>query len=986
MNLKLYTLFVFTLLSSFSLFSQDKIIQSKELKVTVDTSFPLIKNYSFKGETNSLLGNIAAKKEIAINNHLFTPKTTSKVTGNSITYQMEFDSIDVIIETKIEVIENVVDFKITKINEIGDFKVNYISIPDHQLLTVSSQDKRASFAGSRMFTAIDGSKGDVYQRITKKTKLDSVPQGFLYAIVSNQKVAASIWSNAVQENNDDKRILKNTFQKNGTKYTSLYSGYWTYRARRINTPSELPHVKLVFTKDVNNDRTIDWQDGAIAHRKIMNNPYGTERVKEWVVYRIPMNFASQATNPFSMSLDETKRIFLNTDGLGQFVILKGYGGEGHDSNHPDYGYIGKRQGGAKELNLICDQSDAYNADIGVHINGTESYPEARMFSEDLVAKNRPGWNWLDASYYIDKRNDAIDNKRYKRLKSLKTQVPNLDFIYLDVWYNRGSWDSRKVASEINSLDLILATEFPMDLEYNAVWNHWAVDYKYGGKTIKGYNSKIARFIRNHQKDTWIAKHPLLGGAEMIDFEGWQGRIDYNQCIDITFTTNLPAKFLQHFPIKKWNKNTIVHEGNVRVSDKSGRRIITKNGVEIYNPEAYLIPWNPIKEDKLYHWNNKGGSTSWQLPISWKHLNKVFVYKLSDQGKSLVNEVDVNNNSITLNVKSKTPYVIYASKQTVEKTMNWGEGTFVENGGFNSGNTQKWNAKGENISVVRDSLGQYELTFRKSNVKSSVSQKIKTLSKGYYSAEAYVETAKNRKVSLHIEGKNKTFSNYTTSSMWENFIAADSKHGTNMQRMYTFFEIDKFKDNVTLNLEVEAGDTTVTIDDIRIVKMAKRTKVDSLYFYENFEQLPNGIYPFVKGSAGGANDPRVHLAEKHSPYTQKGWNGKPVDDVLNGDWSLKLHENVSGIIVQTIPQNLRFVAGKKYKVMFSYQAESNDYAFILGDNKKVVFETKIDKMTDTQVFEFIFTASATGNSWFGIKKINKKTSDFIIDELKVKCIN
>ena len=104
----------------------------------------------------------------------------------------------------------------------------------------------------------------------------------------------------------------------------------------------------------------------------------------------------------------------------------------------------------------------------------------------------------------------------------------------------------------------MTTEFPQDHEYDAIWNHWAVDYKYGGKDIKGYNSKLVRFIRNHQKDTWIAKHPLLGGTEMIDYEGWQGRIDYNKCIDITFSTNLPTKYLQHFPIQRWknNKNTL----------------------------------------------------------------------------------------------------------------------------------------------------------------------------------------------------------------------------------------------------------------------------------------------------------------------------------------------------------------------------------------------------------------------------------------------
>jgi hypothetical protein len=32
--------------------------------------------------------------------------------------------------------------------------------------------------------------------------------------------------------------------------------------------------------------------------------------------------------------------------------------------------------------------------------------------------------------------------------------------------------------------------------------------------------------------------------------------------------------------------------------------------------------------------------------------------------------------------------------------------------------------------------------------------------------------------------------------------------------------------------------------------------------------------------------------------------------------------------------------------------------------------------------FIFTASQSGNSWFGIKKNNEETSDFILDDITI----
>ena len=956
-------------------------ISSSELVLTVDSEFPLIKQYKLLKNNAILNGNISNNKIVLINGIEFSPEVTTSVTENAISYTMSLEDIKVLLRVKIEVLDDIVDLKFIEIKEDGDFKIHTIAFPEQELLTISSNEKNANFSGAKMYTAIGDNEGDVFQKLNKKTVLDSVAQGFLYGILSKQDLSASIWTNAVEEKTDNNRILKKTYKKNKVIYTSLWSGSWVYRADKMSLASQLPQLKIILTDDANDDRKVDWQDGAIAFRNIMNNPFGAERVKDWVVFRIPMNFASQATNPFSKSLDETKRIFLNTDGLGQFVILKGYGGEGHDSNHPDYGYIGTRQGGVEEMNLICDKANDYNADIGVHINGTESYPEARMFSESLVVKEKLGWNWLDKSYRIDKRYDAIDHKRFNRLKSLKDQVPNLDFIYLDVWYARGSWDSRKVASEINSLDLILATEFPQDLEYDAVWNHWAVDSKYGGKNIKGFNSKIVRFIRNHQKDTWIADHPFLGGAKMVDYEGWQGRVNYDNCIDITFQTNLPTKYIQHFPIIKWEENTIQLENNVIIKMESEKRIIEKDGKLIYNDNAYLLPWNPMEESKLYHWNEKGGTTDWSLPKSWGDVTSIFMYELSDLGKILSNEIKVNNDSLKISAKAKTPYVIYKKPQT-NIQIDFGEGTLVKNGGFNTGNIDHWETNNEQAEALRDSLGQYALYIDQSNEDITISQLLPNLPKGSYAAEVYVQTAANRKATLSVESSTSINENYTTHSLWENYIAADSKHGSKMQKMFVFFDVEKNNDDIKLILNTSQGDSIVIYDDIRVIKAHKKTAIDSIYFQENFEHIPSGLFPFVKGEAGGANDPRVHLAEKHSPYTQKGWDKKKVDDVLNGNWSLKLHEDAIGLIIQTIPQNLRFEPNKKYKVSFKYQTESDGYSFVLGNNTNILFENKVNQVQDTKLFEFVFTASPSGNSWFGIKKTNNDTSDFILDDLTI----
>ena len=54
-----------------------------------------------------------------------------------------------------------------------------------------------------------------------------------------------------------------------------------------------------------------------------------------------------------MTLDESKRIYNLTDGLGQMNLLKGYQNEGHDSAHPDYGAIGQRP--EQAFNQLIDE-------------------------------------------------------------------------------------------------------------------------------------------------------------------------------------------------------------------------------------------------------------------------------------------------------------------------------------------------------------------------------------------------------------------------------------------------------------------------------------------------------------------------------------------------------------------------------------------------------------------------------------------------------
>ena len=303
-----------------------------------------------------------------------------------------------------------------------------------------------------------------------------------------------------------------------------------------------------------------------------------------------------ASNPYHTTADNIKKVYLATDGLPQAVMLKGYGNEGHDSANSEYADIAEREGGVEDFQELIKIAHDYNTEIGIHVNAQEAYPEAASFNEEMLQKPfSNGWGWLDQSQVIDKLWDLSSQARWKRFvqlydringtdfysrkwpdavenslgevnatkeeikKDAESREDNMDFIYLDVWY-QDAWETRQIADEINSLGWRFSTEFSAEGEYDSTWQHWSTDAAYGGATSKGYNSDIIRFIRNDQRDSQVfnypqfggtADNPLLGGYRLYGFEGWGGDKDYDNYILQTFNQNLPTKFLQHYYVTDW---------------------------------------------------------------------------------------------------------------------------------------------------------------------------------------------------------------------------------------------------------------------------------------------------------------------------------------------------------------------------------------------------------------------------------------------------
>ncbi|MBL3899185.1 FIVAR domain-containing protein [Bifidobacterium longum subsp. suis] len=1106
-------------------------LKTKKMEVQIKKNFPSVLQYTMT-DGKVMYGQSKDVRTVEINGTNIElgddDVTFKKVSDTEATYTLkvkdEAKKIDAVITVQITVKANQLHFNVTDIknnlsdgipegNDVEKNAIQTLSFPNQSLISVRSSQDGAQFTGTTMSSNTQ-KPGDENFAVTEDTNYTD--RDYTYGFISGAGLSAGLWSNSehdgraayagVRGGSQNTRVYATTQQTGDATSLGLASAPWYYHRTVTDSKGKkytvaetaMPQMAVAIAGDENEDGAVNWQDGAIAYRDIMNNPYKSEEVPELVAWRIAMNFGSQAQNPFLTTLDNVKKVALNTDGLGQSVLLKGYGNEGHDSGHPDYGDIGQRLGGADDMNTLMEEGSEYGARFGVHVNASEMYPEAKAFSEDMVRRNSAGglsygWNWLDQGIGIDGIYDLASGSRVSRFADLSKEVgDNMDFIYLDVWGNltssgsEDSWETRKMSKMINDNGWRMTTEWGSGNEYDSTFQHWAADLTYGGSALKGENSEVMRFLRNHQKDSWVgdypayggaANAPLLGGYNMKDFEGWQGRNDYAAYIENLFTHDVSTKFIQHFKVTRWVNNPLLTEangngnavidpntnnGNEQITLKDGngnvvvlsrgsndsssaayrQRTITLNGVTVASgvvsagdgsatgDESYLLPWmwdsstgKLVKdsEQKLYHWNTKGGTTIWTLPDSWKNLSSVKVYQLTDQGKTNEQTVAVSGGKVTLTADAETPYVVYKG-EAKQIQVNWSEGMHVVDAGFNGGSntlTDNWTVAGTGKAEVEgDNNAMLRLTG-----KVDVSQRLTDLKAGQkYALYVGVDNRSTGDASVTVTSGGKVLAtNSTGKSIAKNYIKAYG-HNTNsntengssyFQNMYVFFTAPENGD-ATVTLSHKSTDEAHTyFDDVRIVE----NKYSGITLDENgefksltngFENNAQGIWPFVVSGSEGVEDNRIHLSELHAPYTQAGWDVKKMHDVLDGTWSVKVNglTQKGTLVYQTIPQNVKFEPGAKYKVSFDYQSGSDDtYAIAVGQGEYSAGSVKLTNLKkalgETGTAEFELTGGVNGDSWFGIYStatapdLQGSTGraqdfggykDFVLDNLKIERVD
>ncbi|MDI3402941.1 endo-alpha-N-acetylgalactosaminidase family protein [Streptomyces cavernicola] len=984
----------------------EAVLRSRTLDVRVDTAFPRIVGYTHRASGAVLHGCGTPVTSLLIDGAEHTPKVTSQTGGDRIAYTLALPG-GTEIDAEIRVDEDKVHWRITRIADTAALRVGTLEFPGLPLLAVRSDQPGAVLRAARI--ELDKAKsGDTLVRVAPDTPAEAA-KGCAYAVVAHDRLGGAVETNTVYDKPssadgttwENGRLRRSTAEAGEHVEARLALGQFTHRAATapVDATEPLPYATVIVTGDRNGDGEVDWQDAAIAFRDVMVMPLGAADQHLRVVPHIPFNFASQATNPFLLTLDHVKRISLATDGLRQYTLLKGYQSEGHDSAHPDYAdNHNKRAGGLEDLNTLVREGKKWGSDFGVHVNATESYPVANAFSETLVDKTNEQWDWLDQSYRIDQRRDLVSGDIVKRFADLRAETDEaLNTLYIDVFRESG-WTSDRLQRALREQGWHVTTEWGHGLERSALWSHWATETDYGPDTSRGINSQLIRFIRNDHKDVFADKWPtLLGIPRTGNFEGWVGKTDWTVFYDQIWTDSLPAKYLQAHPIKTWTEHEITFFGDTatKVSDASGKRVITTDGRVVYEDGAYLLPWEPKKAldpPKLYHYAPKAGSSTWQLPRGWASASQLALYRLTDQGRVYEGDVPVaSGGKVTLKAEAKQPYVLYRERQPAPADPDWGQATPLHDPGFNSGSLDGWTVSGP-ASVELSALGDHELVIGE-GAAAAVGQRLTRLAPGTYAASVQVEVGakagERRRAALEVRTADGVKAeNFTHTSTAGNHVAADRKHGTRFQRMFTYFTVPEGGGPVDLTLRAEEGRARVRFDNVRVVPAQRPAVPEGALVFEDFEHVPQGWGVFVKGDAGGATDPRTHIAQRHAPYTQRGWNGKAIDDVIDGAESLKSRGENAGLVHRTVPHTVRFTPGRRYRVSFRYENEkAGQYAWVTAVDEPGPRELSREALpvaVQPAVLSYEFTAPEKGEAWVGLRKVGEDgTAEFVLDGFEVR---
>lgn len=970
-------------------------LKSDEMQVLVGSEFPYVYTYKDLAGTVLAYGTLVGSEDSRIyvdtaenlydatentNNFVLCNTTSRLVTSSdtSATYEIvatdEANNINATFTVVLTVSGKTLKMEIPSVVEAdGSAAVRAFQFGNNPVLTLAGLGVGAAMG---VHSGWGPMKDDfiTLKGASQNATYSSFTYGMFYDTASG--VSASVENNA--ENGNSKYILTQNVSE--TPYLSLNSASWAWQYYDEIDPEdeEKPYISVVIGGDENADGAITWQDAGVAYRDIMRLPYGYENTKnEWMF--IAMNMSSQASQPFLRVLDQAKALSYLTDGFGMKIMNKGYQVSGHDDSHGDYDFSGLQQGGTDGFNTLIDVGLEYGIKNGVHANATEF----ALDGFDTVLANMRGvvtggelqdnWNWFDQAYLVDKNKDVWSGALKERIQEFDDALPNLDFVYLDVYQAGTRYKATQLVKYFNEVGITMGTEALQDLNQMITFVHWNTDMYYA---TGGTQSEVMKFVSHGVGDLAAPDKGILGSL-LPGIADWRNYNMFSDGVDVFYRNNLPTKYLQHFELLSWEpsqkavfSDNVVStvEGDITTITKDGKVIAKIDTSTILNYADYsgqtpkspksaeiFIPWSPEVEDKIYAYSDSGNFGTWDVPNSWSGVETAYLYQLTTTGRVLVEEVTVTDGKVTLNLESGVPYILTKEAETVAHRYDvdgsvmtdengvvylptleehpYGEGTLFEDPGFTSLSIDPWTVTG-NAEAAEVVEWEYEQPVLQLDpvFEGSVGQTVSVEPGKTYSISVWVNSAGDRPVTLTVIAGDAVESNSIDTTADHTVNMKPSKFtGKNFQRLNVDITIPNGVEEAVVALSTVAGTNTILADDFRswawtdltgAENPAPAAEAEEYYYYEDFEHTDEGWGPFVSNVN---NQPFVNLAyydfggDQIKTYVigASETNRTSLKGQQTGSFGTE-GDGTPYIIMRTEPATLNFETGYKYTVEFDYE--------------------------------------------------------------------
>lgn len=912
-------------------------IESASMQVRMDEAFPRVLDYTLNSKT--LPGNTKKVYGIKINSELYYPLVScEKKDASTLVYTLQIPDIDVSMKIQYQVADNQLKMNILNIEEKGSVEAETISFVDDVLFSTDPEDKAASMGTVYADNTWTSVKETLYPTLEDAAEGESYQT---YVTLASNGLAATVNNSALETG---RRMRVEFVREEDTVIGKAGNGLLDYHRPDTEEP-ELPWATVLICEDYNQDGDVNWQDAAASYKKIRDKVFGDDQMKNnmmWIAY----NSGSQVQEPFYKSLDMVRQFYNFTDGFGQMVMHKGYQAEGHDDSHGDYGgHIGTRQGGKDAFNNIIELGKNYHAKFGIHINVNEHMLDALHLNQDsLEMPLAANWGHWDQAYLLDQSYDILSGNRDKSLDALKEELPDLNFVYVDIYGvdSPAGWMSNNLESALNKRGYIVGTEFSGPMEQGAAFTHWGNDIHYPNQ---GNNSVMMRYFKN-DTDIFMATALTLGNR--IPGVATWGDTNIREGVETFYNHILLTKYLQHLDVLDYEpgqyaafsegvRTEFTPEGDKVILTCDGRKMaeweylgVDSNGGELTGDAKLLLPWfegedgEPNQADKLYHWNAGGGVSTWEVPEKWADYAGADVYRLTGDDKEYVRTVEITDKKVTLEAEQGIGYVLYpAGHAAPDVADDFGEGSPLKNPGFDTADLSMWNVETENeadAQVTMDDEYETMLTMEgEADASVSVSQVMEGLKPGKtYTVYLFADVKDNASLRMDVQAGEK---NYVTKAekSFITYYGITKYTGTTFQKVKVTFDMPEDESLAVLTLKgIFNGSSSITLDDVRVWENETRSPqlddegMEEYVVYEDFENVEQGFGPFIgAGGQGTGWDHRVHLAETREDAAQY------LDYVADGHYSLKITQDGNGNLIRTNPNTVKLEAKKEYELGLEY---------------------------------------------------------------------